>query len=112
MPPSKFKNLKKKTTKDFAKQYPYLNYWREDWGEMETTNGEWGKPRIRLIDEGRTCYEDYTTQSKDDALVKAEQYLRKVEFPARFDKETINDLEDDYKNLELKKTKYTGGGHI
>jgi hypothetical protein len=30
----------KKPTKPFSEQYPYLNFWREEWGDMETTNGE------------------------------------------------------------------------
>jgi hypothetical protein len=29
----------KKPNKSFSEQYPYLAYWIEDWGEMETTNG-------------------------------------------------------------------------
>ena len=87
----------KKKTQPFATQYPYLNYWREDWGEMETTNGDWNRPRIRLIDEGGTWYEDYESKSHEEALQKAEEYLRSKE-GRRFDKETIEALEEDYKN--------------
>jgi hypothetical protein len=91
----------KKPTNSFAAQYPYLTYWIEDWGEMETTNSDWGNPRIRLIDEGGTCYEDYASKSSDDALVKAEKYLRDVE-SKRFDKETKAVLEEEYKFSQLK----------
>lgn len=86
----------KKPTKHIAQNYPYLAYWIEDWGEMETTGGDWGHPRIRLIDMGGTCYEDYTSESSEEALQKAEKYLREVDFPERFDKETIADLEKNY----------------
>lgn len=89
----------KNKTQPFATQYPYLNYWREDWGDMETTNGDWNRPRIRLIDEGGTWYEDYESKSHEEALQKAEEYLRSKE-GRRFDKETIATLEADYKNRD------------
>lgn len=88
----------KKPNKSFSETYPYLTYWIEDWGEMETTNGDWGHPRIRLIDMGGTCYEDYESKSHEEALERAEKHLREVDFPDRFDKETIESLEDEYKN--------------
>lgn len=87
----------KKKKQNFADQYPYLGYWIEDWGDMETTNGDWNRPRIRLIDEGGTWYEDYESKSHEEALQKAEEYLRSKE-GRRFDKETIAALEEDYKN--------------
>lgn len=83
----------------FATQYPYLNYWIEDWGKMETTNGDWNRPRIRLIDEGGTWYEDYESKSHEEALQKAEEYLRSKE-GRRFDKETITALEAEYKKRD------------
>lgn len=89
----------KKPNKSFSEIYPYLTYWIEEWGEMETTDGNWNRPRIRLIDEGGTCYEDYDSKTHEEALVKAEKYLREVDFPSRFDKETIEALEEEYKNL-------------
>jgi hypothetical protein len=92
----------KRPTKHLTQNYPYLAYWIADWGEMETTSGDWGNPRIRLIDMGGTCYEDYTSENHEDALQNAENYLRKVDFPARFDKETIASLEEDYSTFKLK----------
>jgi hypothetical protein len=89
----------KKPNKPFTEQYPYLAYWIEDWGEMETTNGDWNRPRIRLIDEGGTWYEDYTSTSHEEALQKAEEYLRSDE-GRRYDKETIDALEEEYQNQQ------------
>jgi hypothetical protein len=89
----------KKSTKHIAQNYPYLAYWIEDWGKMETTNGDWGHPRIRLIDEGGACYEDYDSKTFDEAVVKAEKYLREVE-SKRFDKATKAELEEEYKALK------------
>ena len=85
----------KTPNKSFSQTYPYLTYWIEDWGEMETTNGDWNRPRIRLIDESGTCYEDYDSKTHEEALVKAEKYLREVE-SKRFDKATRDSLEADY----------------
>ena len=87
----------KKPSKSFSQQYPYITYWIEDWGEMEVTNGDWNRPRIRLMDEGGTWYEDYNSKSHEEALQNAEKYLRSVE-GSRFDKETIEALEEAYKN--------------
>ena len=89
----------KKPNKSFSETYLYLTYWIEDWGEMETTNGDWNRPRIRLIDEGGTWYEDYDSTSNEEALQKAEKYLRGAE-GRRFDKETIEALEEEYKDRE------------
>lgn len=85
----------------FAQQYPYLAYWIEDWGEMQTTNGEYNNSRLMLMDEGGAYYEDEGSESIDEAFAKAEKYLREVEFPDRFDQETIDSLEEDYRELGL-----------
>ena len=90
----------KNPTQPFAQTYPYLTYWIEDWGEMETTNGDWNRPRIRLLDEGGTCYEDYDSKTHDEAFQKAEKYLREEE-SKRFDKESREALEEEYRELGL-----------
>ena len=90
----------KKPNKSFSETYPYLTYWIEDWGEMETTNGDWGRPRLALIDMGGDVYRDYDSKTHEEALQKAEKYLREVDFPSRFDKETIEALEEEYKDGE------------
>ncbi len=89
----------KKPTKSFAQQYPYLTYWIEDWGEMQTTNGDYDS-RLTLSDEGGTCYEDDDSKGIEEAFEKAEKYLREVE-SARFDKESREALEEDYRKLGL-----------
>jgi hypothetical protein len=66
---------------------------------METTSGDWRRVRIRLIDEGGTWYEDYESKSHEEALQKAEKYLRSEE-GCRFDRETIKALEEEYRNLD------------
>jgi hypothetical protein len=81
-------------------EYPYLTYWIEDWGEMQTTTGEYGQSRLALYDEGGTCYEDEGSKTFAEALEKAEKYLREVE-SERFSPETIEALEDEYKALGL-----------
>lgn len=87
--------------KPFEEQYPYLAYWIEDWGEMTTTNGDYGNSRLSLFDEGGDCYQDDDSKSHSEALQKAEKWLREVDFPARMDKETIDSLEEDYVLYEL-----------
>jgi hypothetical protein len=86
----------KSKKKYFAQQYPYLSFWRDEWAEMETTDGAYGQARIRLMDEGGTCYEDYKSKSQEEALQKAEKYVREVEAKRCFDKETIAELEAEY----------------
>lgn len=46
-------------------------------------------------------YRDFDSKSYEEALQKAEKFLREVDFPSRMDKETIDSLEEDYKQLGL-----------
>jgi hypothetical protein len=80
--------------------YPYLTYWVEDWGEIMTTNGDYGQCRLMLVDEGGTCYADNGSKTFIEAVEKAEKYLREVE-SARFDDESIEALEAEYRELGL-----------
>ncbi len=89
----------KKPAPPFATQYPYLSYWIEDWGEMQTTNGDYDS-RLTLSDEGGTCYEDEGSKTIDEAFAKAEKYLREVE-SERFDKASKESLEEDYQTYGL-----------
>jgi hypothetical protein len=94
----------KKLTKPFAQTYPYLTYWIEDWGYMQIGNDvdfPYGK-FLMLIDQGGTCYQGDAEKTLDEAFQKAEKYLREVDFPERFDKETIASLEEDYETFKLK----------
>lgn len=86
--------------KKFEELYPYLAYWLEDWGEMQTTAAQYGHSRIMLTDEGGVCYEDQNSRTFDDALQKAEAYIREVE-SERFDQASIISLEEDYKKYGL-----------
>jgi hypothetical protein len=69
---------------------------------METTNGDWGHSRLTLLDEGGTVYEDIGSSSNDEALQKAEKFLRSEYGLQCFDKETVVALEEEYKELGLK----------
>ena len=92
----------KKPSKSFAETYPYLAYWIEDWGYMQIGN-DYDFPHgkfLMLIDQGGTCYQDDSEKTLDDAFQKAEKFLRKVDFPKRFDKEIIDSLEEDYKTFK------------
>jgi hypothetical protein len=91
--------MKKSAT--FAQTYPYLAYWIEAWGEMQTTNGDYRNSLLTLLDEGGTCYEDEGSGTIEEAFAKAEKYLRAIEFPDRFDQETIDELEADYQKYKL-----------
>ena len=51
---------------------------------------------------GGDVYRDYESTSHNKALEKAEKFLREVDFPSRFGKETIEALEEDYQNFKLK----------
>ena len=93
---SSTKSPMKKAPKYFTKKYPYLKYFIDDWGEMQTSGGG-HHPRLCLVDMGGNVYTDWHTENYEEALQKAENYLRKVDFPSRMDKETIESLEDDYR---------------
>ena len=51
---------------------------------------------LKVIDQGGVCFECDKADSIDTLFQKAEKYLREVDFPERFDKETIADLEKNY----------------
>jgi hypothetical protein len=53
------------------------------------------------LDEGGTVYEDKGSKSHDEALEKAEKFLRTEYGPECFDKESIMALEDEYKEYGL-----------
>jgi hypothetical protein len=90
-----------KNPSTFSQTYPYLTYWIEAWGEMQTTNGDYNNSRLTLFDEGGTCYEDEGSYTIEEAFAKAEKYLRETEFPERFDRETIDEIEADYQKYNL-----------
>ena len=87
----------KNPTKSFSEYYPYLTYWIEEWGQIEITNGK-DESWLTLIAHESICYEDEGSKSIDEAFKKAEKYIRKEEAPSHFDVETIDILEEIYKN--------------
>ncbi len=94
---------KQKTT--FAEQYPYLDYWINKWGRIDMGN-DYDFPYggfLKVIDTGGVVFECDKEQGDtlDTLFQKAEKYLREVDFPERFDKETIAALEAEYQALGL-----------
>ncbi len=87
----------------FSESYPYLAYYIEAWGTMETTDGEWNNSRLTLLDEGGIVYEDKGSDSHDEALDKAEAFLRNEYASEYFDQASIDDLEEDYEEFGLDK---------
>ncbi len=90
--------------KNFSHLYPYLSWWLSEQGYMQLGQGnEYNhEPFLMLIDEGGMIWEDDDSEGIDEALVRAEKYLREEEFPDNFDKETIESIEEDYKKYNLK----------
>lgn len=87
----------------FSRQYPYIAYWVENHGYLQLGIDD-DSPIdafLLLVDAGGNCYEDEDSESIDEAFQKAEKYLREVEFPDRFDQETIDALEEDYTKYKL-----------
>jgi hypothetical protein len=93
--------MKKSLT--FSQQYPYLVYWVEYHGYMRLGSDDESAidSILVLLDAGGTCYEDEGSDSIDEALAAAEEYLRKVDFPERFDQETIDEIEAIYQENNL-----------
>jgi hypothetical protein len=94
----------KKNTKPFSTQYPYLDYWINSWGFITMGNNE-NFPYggfFKLIDMGGVVFEcdKAAGETLDTLFQKAEKYLREVE-SKRFDKETIEALEAEYRELGL-----------
>jgi hypothetical protein len=92
----------KKPNKSFSEQYPYLAYWIEKWGYIQMGNNEdfpYGG-FLKVTDQGGVCFEIDKGDSLDTLFAAAEKFLREVDFPSRFDKETIDALEEEYQNQQ------------
>jgi hypothetical protein len=87
----------------FAQTYPYLAYWIESHGYMQLGTDDDSPMDAFLVlnDAGGTCYQDEGSDNIEEALAAAEAYLREIEFPERFDQETIDELEADYARFKL-----------
>ncbi|MBL7818852.1 MAG: hypothetical protein JNL70_27885 [Saprospiraceae bacterium] len=85
----------KNPTKPFAEHYPYLAYWIRKWGRMEIGYSS-DFPYLGFLmlhDMGGTCFYCDEEETLDLTFEKAEKYLREKEFPERFDKKTIAEIE-------------------
>jgi hypothetical protein len=88
----------KKQKSTFATQYPYLSYWVKNGGYMQLGHNENAPDDtfLMLTDEDDIIYDAEEDGTIDEVLQKAENYLREVNFPDRFDEETIEALETIY----------------
>ena len=67
----------------FSKKYPHLTWWVENQGRIEIGEDDYSTSLLRLNDPGGTCWEDEESESIDEALEAAENFL-KEELPNRF----------------------------
>lgn len=67
----------------FSKKYPRLTWWVENQGYIEIGEDDYSTSLLRLLDPGGTCWEDEESESVDEALDAAEDFLGK-ELPSRF----------------------------
>jgi hypothetical protein len=75
----------KKPPKYFYSTYPYLAYFIEDWGEMQTSGGG-NYPYLCLVDEGGNVYTDWETSDRDEALQKQKNTFGKWIFQVEWRK--------------------------
>ena len=80
--------------KSSSSLYPYLAWWVENHGFIQIGLGNELDSFLMVIDDGGICWEDNDSSTVDEALKAAEKYLKEVEFPARFDEETIAEIEN------------------
>ena len=67
----------------FSKKYPHLTWWVENQGYIEIGEDDYSTSWLRLLDPGGTCWEDEDSETIDEALDAAEDFL-KEELPSRF----------------------------
>jgi hypothetical protein len=80
--------------KSFSTLYPYLAWWCENHGYMETGgNTDYGHSLVVLLDDGGTCWESGKITDLNEAYEAAEKYLKEVEIPERFGEEVIAEIE-------------------
>ncbi len=82
--------------KSFSSLYPYLAYWVENHGfiQLGADDENPSGTILMIVDAGGVCWEDEDSETIDQALKAAEKYLKEVEFPERFDQETIDEIEN------------------
>ncbi|HMO40031.1 MAG TPA: hypothetical protein PKC76_15680 [Saprospiraceae bacterium] len=63
----------------FSKTYPHLIWWVENQGWIEIGSDDYSDSWVRIMDEGGTRWEDEEAETLDEALSKAEAFV-KAEF--------------------------------
>ena len=88
-----------KKNHSFAAQYPYLAHWIEDYGQMQIGIID-DKHQLMLMDKYDLVYEAAIGDTLDEALEKAEKYVRASIASDYFEEERIEVLEEVYKNRD------------
>lgn len=60
----------------FAKLYPAIHYWLENYGLIELGEDDVTHSLMRITDEGGVLYEDRVSATFDEALTEAEAFLK------------------------------------
>jgi hypothetical protein len=60
----------------FSKYFPAIHYFVENYGNIEIGEDEKTNSLIRLTDDGGTLYEDRRSETIDDAIKEAEEFLK------------------------------------
>ena len=79
----------------FPTDYPYLHWWITNHGyiRLGIDDNSFSDSMLMILDAGGTCQEDEDSDTVEEALAKAEEYLRTGETPDRFGAETILEIE-------------------
>ncbi|MES2733700.1 MAG: hypothetical protein V4714_18285 [Bacteroidota bacterium] len=88
----------------FSSKYPYLAYWIENHGyiQLGIDDDSPSDALLTIIDAGGVCWEDEDSSTIEEALSQAEDYLRTTEFPDRFGKKVIEEIEASAKKKKGK----------
>lgn len=67
----------------FEKYFPNLDWWICSHGWVELGGDDYSNSRVRILDEGGTCWEDDGSEPLEGALMAAEKWLA-IEIKDRF----------------------------
>lgn len=79
----------------FSTNYPYLAWWLNNHGyiRLGTDDDSFSGSILLVLDAGGTCWEDEDSNNIEEALAKAEAYLRTEEIPDRFGPKVVGEIE-------------------
>lgn len=60
----------------FSKTYPHLTWWIENQGWIEIGTDDYSGSWVRILDEGGTRWEDEDSETLDEALGKADNFVK------------------------------------